>query len=76
MLAWAQSAFQVSERRACRGLAIAVRLLSRGVGIKAIGDVLGHRSFESTQVYLRLETDMLRAVALPVPRSSLAERRA
>lgn len=54
----------------------AVRLLNRGVGIKAIGDLLGHRSFESTQVYLRLETDMLRAVALPVPRSSLAERRA
>jgi integrase/recombinase XerD len=52
----------------------AVHLLRRGVGIKVIGDVLGHRSFESTQVYLRLETDMLRAVALPVPRSRPTRR--
>jgi integrase/recombinase XerD len=54
----------------------AVRLLTRGVGIKAIGDLLGHRSFESTQVYLRLDTDLLRAIALPVPRSSQTRRRA
>lgn len=53
----------------------AVHLLNRGVGIKAIGDLLGHRSFESTQVYLRLETDLLRAVALPVPRSAPTGRR-
>ena len=47
--------------------AFAMRLLRRGVGVKAIGDLLGHRSLESTCVYLRLDTDMLRAVALPVP---------
>lgn len=52
----------------------AVRLLARGVGIKAIGDLLGHRSFESTQVYLRLETDLLRVIALPVPRSRTRRR--
>lgn len=45
----------------------AMRLLERGVGIKAIGDVLGHRGLESTCVYLRLQLDALRGVALPVP---------
>lgn len=49
--------------------AFAMRLLSRGVGIKAIGDVLGHRDLESTCVYLRLDLDALRDVALPVPGS-------
>ncbi len=45
----------------------AMRLLHRGVGIKAIGDLLGHRSLEATCVYLRLDTELLRTVALPVP---------
>ena len=47
--------------------AFAMRLLHRGVGVKAIGDLLGHHSLESTCVYLRIDTDTLRAVALPVP---------
>lgn len=47
--------------------AFAMRLLKRGVGVKAIGDLLGHRSLESTCVYLRLDVKMLRKVALPVP---------
>lgn len=47
--------------------AFAMRLLHRGVGVKAIGDLLGHHSLESTCVYLRIDTAMLRAVALPVP---------
>lgn len=47
--------------------AFAMRLLTRGVGVKAIGDLLGHRSLASTCLYLRLDTDMLRDVALPVP---------
>ena len=47
--------------------AFALRLLNRGVGIKAIGDLLGHRTLESTCVYLRLQTDALRDVALPIP---------
>lgn len=49
---------------------LAMRLLSRGVGVKAIGDVLGHRSFYGTAAYLRLDVSMLRDVALPVPRVS------
>ena len=47
--------------------AFALRLLERGVGVKAIGDLLGHRSLESTCVYLRLDIAALRTVALPVP---------
>ncbi|KVM78559.1 integrase [Burkholderia ubonensis] len=47
--------------------AFAMRLLSRGIGIKTIGDLLGHRSLEATCVYLRIDVDMLRTVALPVP---------
>ena len=47
--------------------AFALRLLKRGVGVKAIGDLLGHRSLESTCVYLRLDIAALRTVALPVP---------
>ncbi|CAN7710402.1 tyrosine-type recombinase/integrase [Variovorax sp. LjRoot178] len=47
--------------------AFAMRLLTRGVGVNTIGDVLGHRSIESTQMYLRLDIDMLRGVALDVP---------
>jgi integrase/recombinase XerD len=47
--------------------AFAMRLLKRGVGLKAIGDLLGHRNLSSTCHYLRLDIDMLREVALPVP---------
>jgi len=45
----------------------AMRLLQRNVGIKAIGDLLGHRSLEATSVYLRLDTAALRSVGLPLP---------
>jgi integrase/recombinase XerD len=45
----------------------AMRLLARGVGMKAIGDVLGHHSFYGTSAYLRLDVAMLRGVALSVP---------
>lgn len=54
--------------------AFAMRLLSRGVGIKAIGDVLGHRDLESTCVYLRLDIAALRDVALEVPGASGVNR--
>jgi site-specific recombinase XerD len=52
----------------CLRHAFAMRLLRRGVGVKAIGDLMGHHSLESTCVYLRLDIDMLRDVALPLPR--------
>lgn len=47
--------------------AFAMRLLTRGVGVKVIGDVLGHRSLESTCAYLRLDIEALRDVALDLP---------
>ena len=45
----------------------AMRLLGAGVGMKLIGDLMGHRSLASTSAYLRIQTDMLREVALDVP---------
>lgn len=50
--------------------AFAMRLLARGVGIKTIGDLLGHRSIDTTRTYLRLDKEALRDVALEVPRRS------
>ena len=51
----------------CLRHSFAMRLLQRGVGVKAIGDLLGHHSLEATCVYLRLDTSALRTVALPLP---------
>ena len=51
----------------------AMRLLTRGVGVKAIGDLLGHHSLDSTCAYLRLDIDMLRGVALEVPQFGLRQ---
>lgn len=45
----------------------AMRLLDRNVGVKAIGDLLGHTSLETTSTYLRLQIEALRDVALPLP---------
>lgn len=45
----------------------AMRLFGRGVGVKAISDLMGHRSLVSTGIYLRLQTDALRNLALPMP---------
>jgi site-specific recombinase XerD len=43
-------------------------LLDAAVPLKTIGDLLGHRSATSTEVYLRLVTDDLRAISLDLPR--------
>jgi site-specific recombinase XerD len=43
-------------------------LLDAEVPLKTIGDLLGHRSATSTEVYLRLVTDDLRAISLDLPR--------
>ena len=45
----------------------AVELLRASVPQKIIGDLLGHRSTESTIPYLKLATEDLRAIALDVP---------
>lgn len=51
----------------CLRHSFAMRLFDRKVGIKIIGDLMGHQGIVSTAVYLRLQTDVLRDVALPVP---------
>lgn len=55
----------------CLRHGFAMRLLGRGVGMKAIGDLLGHRSLDSTSAYLRINTEAMRDVALSVPRASV-----
>ncbi len=70
-------AFQAWARRSGLGIpfqgphclrhSLAVHLLRQGVTLKALGDLLGHRTAESTQAYLRLALDDLRTVPLPVP---------
>jgi len=77
-------AFQAWSRRSGLGIpfqgphclrhSYAVRLLRRGVPLKAIGDVLGHRTMESTSVYLRLAVEDLRGVALDLPDASRPRR--
>lgn len=49
----------------------AVELLRASVPQKVIGDLLGHRSSESTIPYLKLATEDLRAIALDVPGSEV-----
>jgi site-specific recombinase XerD len=51
----------------CLRHSLAVQLLKNGTPLKTIGDILGHRTAESTSVYLRLATGDLREVSLPVP---------
>jgi integrase/recombinase XerD len=50
----------------------AVSLLRAAVPRKVIGDVLGHRSTESTVPYLKLATEDLRAIALEIPGSEVS----
>jgi site-specific recombinase XerD len=49
----------------------AVSLLRAAVPLKIIGDVLGHRSTESTAVYLKLATEDLRAIGLNISKEVL-----
>lgn len=51
----------------CLRHSFAVHLLKNGTPLKTIGDILGHRTAESTSMYLRLATGDLREVALVVP---------
>jgi site-specific recombinase XerD len=52
-----------------------MHLLRQATPLKTIGDLLGHRSVESTNVYLRLDVEDLRDVALSVPLSLASEVR-
>jgi site-specific recombinase XerD len=77
-------AFQAAVRRSgleipfhgphCLRHSFAVELLRNGTPLKTIGDILGHRTAESTAAYLRLATGDLREVSLPVPGSASDQR--
>jgi integrase/recombinase XerD len=67
-----RSALPIGDRSAhCLRHSLAIHLLRQGTSIKAIGDLLGHRSVESTCVYLRLHVADLRETALDLPREDL-----
>jgi site-specific recombinase XerD len=46
----------------------ATRQLERGTPLKVIGDILGHRSSQTTRIYVRTALSRLRQLALPVPK--------
>jgi site-specific recombinase XerD len=58
----------------CLRHSFAIHLLRRGTAFKTIGDLLGHRSCESTSQYVRLALEDLRGVALPVPLTRSSRR--
>lgn len=74
-------AFQAWSRRSGLGIpfqgvhclrhSYAVHLLRSGISLKTIGDLLGHRTLESTCAYLRLAVDDLRDVALNLPAAAV-----
>jgi site-specific recombinase XerD len=47
---------------------LATDLHSRGVGLKAIADLLGHQSLDTAARYARVDIDQLRQAALPWPK--------
>jgi site-specific recombinase XerD len=47
--------------------ALATQMLHHGASLTEIGEVLGHRSPESTQIYAKVDLEALRTLALPWP---------
>jgi integrase/recombinase XerD len=45
----------------------ATHLVQQGASLKAVADLLGHASLNTTQVYAKVNLPMLRAVAQPWP---------
>lgn len=64
-----QAGIEVKDRHGAHAFrfARAGSLLNAAVPLKSIGDLLGHRSAESTHIYLRLDTDDLRAISIDLP---------
>ena len=42
-------------------------MIQRGVTLKEIADILGHRSINTSTIYAKVNLPMLAAVALPWP---------
>jgi integrase len=67
---WARrSGIEIPDKGSCHRIrhSYAVFLLRKNTPIKAISDILGHRTLESTSTYLRLAIEDLRDVSLRVP---------
>ena len=47
--------------------AAATNMVSNGVSVKVVADVLGHESVRTTMGYLRLDVESLRAACSPWP---------
>jgi integrase/recombinase XerD len=60
----------------CLRHTIAVHLLRNEVPLKTIGDLLGHKSAESTCTYIRLAVEELRDVALSLPSNCISHQKA
>jgi integrase/recombinase XerD len=46
---------------------LATEMLRRGASLGEIGELLGHRSPESTKIYAKVDLNALRSIALPWP---------
>ena len=46
---------------------LATELLRQGASLGEIGELLGHRSLETTKIYAKVDLDALRTLALPWP---------
>ena len=46
---------------------LATQMLRGGASLTQIGEVLGHRSLETTKIYAKVDLDALRTLALPWP---------
>jgi len=55
----------------CLRHSYATHLLRRGVPLKTISDLLGHRLLDTTCIYLRMNFDELREAALSLPTSEI-----
>jgi len=73
--AWSKRSSLTIPYQGCHCLrhSYAVHLLRQGTSLKIIGYLLGHRSAESTCVYLRLAVEDLREVALDLPTDAVQE---
>jgi integrase len=71
-----QADIQVKGRHGAHAFrfARAGSLLNAAVPLKSIGDLLGHRSAESTHIYLRLDTEDLRAISIDLPAKGITCR--
>ena len=46
---------------------VATQMLRQGASLAEIGELLRHRSLQTTMIYLKVDLDLLRPLALPWP---------